>query len=75
VRITRSILDGEQGPRRSVTLLNAGAGIYAAEAASSIEEAIQIAADAIDSGRAQAKMEELVAFTQRAVAKREGIPA
>jgi anthranilate phosphoribosyltransferase len=64
VRITLAILNGEDGPRRTVTLLNAGAGIYAADAAGSIEEGIAISADAIDSGRALAKLEELIAKTQ-----------
>jgi len=64
VRITREILNGGNGARRTVTLLNAGAGIYAADAASSIEEGIAMAAEAIDSGRALAKMEQLVAKTQ-----------
>lgn len=64
VRITLSILHGEQGPRRSVTLMNAGAGIYAADAAESFEEGVRMAAEAIDSGRALQKMEDLVRVTQ-----------
>jgi anthranilate phosphoribosyltransferase len=64
VRITLSILNGETGPRRSVTLMNAGAGIYAANAASSFEDGIRMAADAIDSGAALTKLEELVRVTQ-----------
>jgi len=64
VTIARSILSGELGPRRSVTILNAGAGIYAADAAESFAEGIRIAEDAVDSGRALAKVDQLVAFTQ-----------
>jgi anthranilate phosphoribosyltransferase len=33
--IIRSVLNGEPGPARTVTLLNAGAAIYAADAAGS----------------------------------------
>ncbi len=73
VAITRSILEGESGPRRSVTLMNAGAGIYAAEGAPSIAEGIAMAATAIDSGRALAKMKQLVAITSRLVAQREEV--
>ncbi|MCO5214710.1 MAG: anthranilate phosphoribosyltransferase [Thermomicrobiales bacterium] len=62
--ITLSILNGEEGPRRTVTLLNAGAGIYAADAADSLEEGIRLAAEMIDSGKALAKLEQLVAYTQ-----------
>lgn len=73
VAITRSILGGEQGPRRAVTLMNAGAGIYAAEGAASIGEGIALATEAIDSGGALAKMEELVAITNRLIAERDEV--
>lgn len=69
VEITRSILHGEVGPRRSITLMNAGAGIYAANAAGSFAEGIALAAEAIDSGRAWEKLEQLVAVTQELVAQ------
>ena len=59
VAITRDVLSGEDGPRRSVTLLNAGAGIYAAGAAISFAAGIAMATTAIDSGRALAKLEQL----------------
>lgn len=64
VRITRSILKGETGPRRTITIMNAGAGIYAADAAESIVEGIAMAISAIDSGAALAKMEEMIAVTR-----------
>ncbi len=65
VKITRAILSGENGPRRSITLLNAGAGIYAAGAAGSFGEGIVLATEAIDSGRALATLEGLVKLSQR----------
>ena len=68
VAITRAVLSGAVGPRRSITLLNAGAGICAANAAASFAEGIALAADAIDSGRALAAMERLADFTQELVA-------
>ncbi len=73
VAITRSILEGEQGPRRTVTLMNAGAGMYAAEGASSIAEGITRAAEAIDSGRALEKLDMLAGATQRLVAARREV--
>lgn len=63
VAITRAVLHGERGPRRAITLMNAGAGIYAAEAASSFAEGIEMAAEAIDSGAAAQKLDQLIAFT------------
>jgi anthranilate phosphoribosyltransferase len=75
VAITRAILGGEQGPRRTVTLMNAGAGIYAADAAESFAEGIAIAADAIDSGKALEKLEQLISVTQELVSRKVEIPA
>jgi anthranilate phosphoribosyltransferase len=75
VEITRAVLAGEQGPRRTVTLLNAGAGIYAAEGADTIEEGVALAAEAIDSGKALAKMQHLVSFTSQLVDERAGAAA
>ncbi len=63
VEISRSVLRGEGGPRRDVTLINAGAAIYTAGAAGSIEEGVQLAAVAIDSGRAKEVQEHVVEFT------------
>lgn len=75
VTITRAILKGEDGPRRTVTLLNAGAGIYAAEAAGSIEEGVAMAANAIDSGQAWRRLERLVTFTTERAATNGGVQA
>jgi anthranilate phosphoribosyltransferase len=75
VRITLSILNGEEGPRRSVALMNAGAGIYAADAADSFEDGVRMAAEAIDSGRALQKMEDLVRVTQELVGAGTVAPA
>lgn len=73
--ITRSILAGEPGPRRTITLMNAGAGLYAAERADSISEGIALAAEAIDSGAALERLERLQAVTRQLVASREKVPA
>ncbi len=63
VRITEEVLSGNPGARREITLLNAGAAIYAADAAVSIEEGIKLAAHSIDSGSAAQKVRELVEIT------------
>lgn len=62
--ITLSILSGDSGARRTVTLMNAGAGLYAADAATSFEEGVALAAEMIDSGKALAKLEQLITYTQ-----------
>lgn len=65
--ITRAILSGERGPKRDATLLNAGAGLYAANAASSIGDGVKIAADVVDSGEALEALNRLVAYSQSLV--------
>lgn len=58
--ITKSILKGEQGPRRDVVLMNAGAALYVAGKAETMADGIKLAAEMIDSGKALAKLEEFV---------------
>jgi anthranilate phosphoribosyltransferase len=64
--VTRRILAGERGAPRDVAVLNAGAGIYAAGQAQSLEAGVRAAEAAIDAGAAQAVLERYVAFTQGA---------
>lgn len=62
--ITRSILQGEKGPRRDIVLLNAAVALVAAGAAGNIDEGIAKAAAVIDSGAAMEKLNELIKYTQ-----------
>ncbi|HET7036177.1 MAG TPA: anthranilate phosphoribosyltransferase, partial [Thermomicrobiaceae bacterium] len=63
--LVRHVLGGGNGAPRAVTLLNAGAALYAADAVDSIPAGIALAAEAIDSGRALAKLEALVDLSTR----------
>jgi anthranilate phosphoribosyltransferase len=58
---TRAVLGGEEGPRRDVVVLNAGAAIHVGGGAGSIAEGVERAAEAIDSGAARDVLERLVA--------------
>jgi len=62
--IIQSVLAGEKGPKRDIVLINAGAGLVAAGAAPAIHQGIQLAADAIDAGKAEQKLSDLVQFTR-----------
>ena len=58
-KITRDILSGaEQGTKRNIVLLNAGAGLYVADKAETLADGIKLAAQLIDSGAAYAKIDE-----------------
>jgi anthranilate phosphoribosyltransferase len=54
--ITREVLSGARGPRRDIVLVNAAMGLIAAGRAQSLQEAMKVAAESIDSGAAQAKL-------------------
>ena len=58
--ITRAILEGEEGARRDVVLLNAAAALIAAEKARDLKEGVRQAARAIDSGEAARVLARLV---------------
>lgn len=61
--ITKAVLAGEQGARRIAVVLNAGAGLYVAGKADSIEAGIRLAEELIDSGKAEKKLEEFVKYS------------
>jgi anthranilate phosphoribosyltransferase len=62
--ITRSILNGDKGPKRDMVLLNAAAAFVASGICDNFDSGIEIAAEAIDSGKARQKLEQLIEFTQ-----------
>ena len=57
--LLRAVLAGKTGPRYDIVLANAGAAIYVGGSADSIREGMQQAAEAINSGAALAKLEQL----------------
>ena len=61
--IIRSILQGSRGACRDIVLANAGACFYVADRCASLREGAAMAAEAIDSGRAFRKLEELIHCT------------
>lgn len=64
--ITKAILKGEEkGPKRQAVCLNAGAALYIAGKAASIEEGVKLAESLIDSGAALKKLEEFVEETNK----------
>ena len=65
--LIRRVLQGERGPAREITLLNAAAALYAADRASSLGEGLALAARSIDSGAALARLEALVELSNRLV--------
>ena len=60
----RRLFQGEGGPLRDAVLINSGAALLAADRAGSLEEGITMAAQAIDSGEALARIDKLVEVSQ-----------
>lgn len=62
----RRLFQGERGPIRDAVLLNSAAALVAADKAASLGEGIAMAAEAIDSGAALARLDALVKASQGA---------
>ena len=60
-----SVLDGEPGPARDIVLFNAGAAIYTADIAPSLADGVTMAREALDSGKARQKLDQLVALSRQ----------
>lgn len=63
----KALLLGEKGAYRDIVILNAAAALVVAGKAESLEAGAVQAAQAIDSGRAQAVLERMVAITNREI--------
>jgi anthranilate phosphoribosyltransferase len=61
--VTRRILAGEPGPRRDLAAFNAGAAIFVAGRADTLEQGVRAAEAAIDSGAAATALDALVSLT------------
>ena len=64
-KIIEDILEGQQGPRRDIVLINSAYGLYTAGAVENITQGIKMAEHAIDSKRALNKLNELKESTNR----------
>jgi anthranilate phosphoribosyltransferase len=64
----REVFAGARGGRREAILLNAAGAIAAGGHAEDLHDGLELAREAVDSGAAAARLEELVAFTRAGVA-------
>ena len=60
-----AVLENQPGPALNIVLLNAGAALYVAGVAKSLEQGIERARKAIAKGEARQKLDEFVAFTKQ----------
>ena len=64
-RQMRAVLNGDKGAKRDMVLLNSGAALMAAGYSEDLQAGITAAAEIIDSGRAIAKLDQLIAFSNK----------
>ena len=64
-RIILEVLEGREGPRRDIVLLNAAAGLVASGSANDFTQGVRLAAESIDSGKAMGKLRRLIEFTNQ----------
>jgi anthranilate phosphoribosyltransferase len=65
-QITRDLLAGKiKGTKRNAVLLNAGASLFVAQKAATLGEGVKLAAELIDSGKAAAKLEQIIEVSNR----------
>ncbi|RYX93600.1 MAG: anthranilate phosphoribosyltransferase [Comamonadaceae bacterium] len=58
------VLDNQAGAARDIVILNAGAALYAADVASSMQDGIVRARQAVESGAARKRLDQLVVLSQ-----------
>jgi anthranilate phosphoribosyltransferase len=63
----RAVFAGEEGGQRSAVLLNAAGAIAAAGHAADLREGLERAREALDSGAATARLDELIAYSREEV--------
>lgn len=63
--ITRAILEGEKGPKRDAVVINAAASIYMVRDDVTLAEAVKLAEELIDSGKAKAQLEKFIALSNQ----------
>ena len=68
-QMIQAVLENQLGPALNIVLLNAGAAIYVAGVAESLQAGIDGARRVIAKGEAKQKLDDFVAFTQRCKGK------
>jgi anthranilate phosphoribosyltransferase len=62
--IILQVLNKQSGPAADIVSINAGSTLYAANVAPSIQVGVEMAKDAIASGKAKQKLDELITLSQ-----------
>lgn len=63
LRIVNEVLDNKAGAALDIVKLNAGAALYASDKVTTLDEGVDLAADAITSGKAKKKFQQYIEYT------------
>jgi anthranilate phosphoribosyltransferase len=63
-QVLQEVLQGKEGPYRDVVLLNSAAALIVGEKADTMQQAIEIAKESIDSGAAMQKLQTLIEYSK-----------
>ena len=66
-RIVREVLEGKPGPQREAVVLNTAAALMTAGKAEDLKEGMQMAAEAIDAGKALAVLRNMISYSRDGV--------
>jgi anthranilate phosphoribosyltransferase len=66
--LLKRIVGGERGAHRDIVVLNGGAGLFVSGVAATLEEGVEKAQEAIDSGAAASTLDRFVEASQKAAA-------
>jgi anthranilate phosphoribosyltransferase len=70
--VIRSVLEGEQGPRRDIGVLNAAAALVVAGRVEDLESGLGLATESIESGRALGVLDALIATSRDELRRQTG---
>jgi anthranilate phosphoribosyltransferase len=70
--VIRSVLEGEQGARRDIGILNAAAALVVAGRVEELQDGLGLATDAIDSGRAVGVLDALITTSREELRRQPG---
>jgi anthranilate phosphoribosyltransferase len=70
--VIRSVLEGEQGPRRDIGILNAAAALMVAGRVDDLPSGLVVATESIDSGKAVGVLDALIATSRDELRRQPG---
>jgi anthranilate phosphoribosyltransferase len=70
--VIRSVLEGEQGPRRDIGVLNAAAALVVAGRVEDLQSGLGLATESIESGRALGVLDALIATSRDELRRQPG---